>query len=433
VKTHMTFRTTIALVASLTLAGCNKTDSPPNANAAPAGSGAKTQGAPGANPGGAGRAGAGGGRGPTTLTLAASDVSVVQPTTIEDVASISGDLHPIETVVVRARLEGDLDAVNVREGDVVRTGQVLARFDANEQESALRSAEADRVAAQAELSNAEWNADQSTQLLKAGAISEQANKTAQQAVTTAKARLAAAEARVRATSVVVRGTRVLAPTNGVVSKREVESGEHVSRGSPMFEVVRNDVLELVAAVPARAAGAVRVNQPVRFVADGKDFGGRVARVSPTIDPTTRSITVYVEVPNPSGAIRGGTFATGQVVSRTVENVLAIPRDAVHYAADGQSQYAYRIVNDAIEFATLKVGVTDDRLGLVEVIEGLKAGDRIITGNVGNVGRGMKVSIAGGPDNGGRRGVSGGNGGGGGNGRRGAGAGKKGRASADPSR
>jgi RND family efflux transporter MFP subunit len=421
----MTFRTTIALVAGLTLAACNRTDTPPDANAAPTGGQAKTQGAPGENAGGRG-----GGRGPTTLTLAATDVSIVQPTTIEDVASISGDLHPIETVVVRARLEGDLEAVNVREGDVVRAGQLLARFDVNDEESALRSAEADKVAAQAELANAEWNADQSAQLFKAGAISEQANKTAQQAVTTAKARLAAAESRVRATSTVVRDTRVLAPTNGVISKREVENGEHVSRGAPMFEVVRNNVLELVAAVPARAAGAVRVNQPVRFVADGKDFGGRVARVSPTIDPTTRSITVYVEVPNPSGAIRGGTFATGQVVSRTVENVLAIPRDAIHYSADGQSQYAYRIVNDAIEFATLKLGVTDDRLGLVEVIDGLKAGDRIITGNVGNVGRGMRVSIAGGPDNGGRRGISGNNGG---NGRRGAGAGKKGAASPNTTR
>jgi RND family efflux transporter MFP subunit len=412
------------LVAALALAACNKTDSPPDANAAPAaGAGTKAGGQPAS-----GAARGAGGRGPTTLTLAASDVSVVQPTTIEDVASISGDLHPIETVVIRARLEGDLDAVNVREGQVVRTGQVLARFDANEQESALRSAEADKVAAQSELSTAEWNADQSTQLFKAGAISEQANRTAQQAVSTAKARLAAAESRVRATSTVVRDTRVIAPTNGVVSKRLVENGEHVSRGASMLEIVRNDVLELVASVPARAAGAVREGQAVRFVADGRDFGGRVARVSPTIDPTTRSITVYVEVPNPSGAIRGGTFATGQVVSRTVENVLAIPRDAIHYSADGGSQYAYRIVNDAIEFATLKTGVTDERLGLVEILEGLKAGDRIITGNVGNVGRGMKVSIAGsGPDNGGRRGITGGNGGNG-SGRRGGGGTRNGRAS-----
>src|SRR5205085_9714443 len=134
---------------------------------------------------------------------------------------------------------------------------------------------------------------------------------------------------------------------------------------------RNNVLELVAAMPARDASAVQVDQGVRFVADGRPFTGRVARISPTIDPVTRAVTVYVEVPNPSGALRGGTFATGQVVSRTVSNVLAIPRDAIHYSADGNAQYAYRIVNDAIEYASLKTGVTDDRLGLVEVLEGLK--------------------------------------------------------------
>jgi RND family efflux transporter MFP subunit len=352
-----------------------------------------------------------GGRGPTTLTLSASDVAVVQPTTIEDVASISGDLHPIETVIVRSRIEGDLDAVTVREGDVVRSGQLLARFDAGEQEAALRSAEADRVAAQSDLANAQWNAEQSAQLFKAGAISEQANKTAQQAVVTMKARLAAAESRVRSTATTARDTRIVAPTTGIVSKRDVENGEHVARGASMFTLVRNDVLELVAAVPARAAGAVRVGQTVRFVADGRDFSGRVARVSPTIDPTTRAVTVYVEVPNPAGTIRGGTFATGQVVSRTVSNVIAIPQDAVHHAADGVTQYAYRIVNDLIEYAPVTTGVTDERVGLVEVVSGLKAGDRIITGNVGNVGRGMRVSIIGGE--GGRRGAADASAGGGG--------------------
>jgi membrane fusion protein, multidrug efflux system len=343
------------------------------------------------------------------LTLAATDISVVQPTTIEEVASISGDLHPIETVVLRSRIEGDLDVVAVREGDVVRTGQVLARFDAKEQESAARSAEADRIAAESDLENAKWNAEQSAKLFKAGAIAERDNKAAQQTVVTMQARLAAAESRVRATSSVVRDTRVIAPTTGVISKRDVESGEHVSRGAAMFTIVRSDVLELSAAVPARAAGAVRVGQSVRFVADGRDFGGRVARVSPTIDPATRSLSVFVEVPNPSGAIRGGTFATGQVVSRTVANVIAIPRDAIHYTPDGTGQFAYRVVNDAIEYAPLKVGVTDERLGLVEIVDGLKAGDRIITGNVGNVGRGMRVSVVGGE--GGRRGGNGATGGG----------------------
>ncbi|MEO5568472.1 MAG: efflux RND transporter periplasmic adaptor subunit [Gemmatimonadaceae bacterium] len=397
----MNLRSLIVIAALVSLAACSDSDTPPDAAAAPT-SGRGATGTSG-NTAAPGR----GGRGPQTLTLAASDISVVQPTTIEDVAAISGNLDPIETVAVRSRIEGDLELVAVREGDVVRAGQLLARFDANEQESAARSAEADRAAARSDLANAEWNAEQSAQLFKAGAIAERDNKAAQQTVATMRARLAATDARVRATSSIVRDTRVIAPTSGVVSKRDVENGEHVARGATMFTVVRNDMLELVAAVPARAAGMVRVGQPVRFVADGRNFGGRVARVSPTVDVTTRSVTVYVEVANPSGALRGGTFATGQVVSRTASNVLAIPQNAIHYSPDGTSQYAYRIVNDAIEHATLRTGVTDDRLGLVEVLEGLQAGDRIITGNVGNVGRGMRVSIAGGAD--GRRGAAGGRG------------------------
>lgn len=397
----MKLRSLFLIVALASGAACGDSETPPDASAAPVGG----RGATGVSGNTAApSAGARGGRGPQTLTLAASDISTVQPTTIEDVAAISGNLDPIETVAVRSRIEGDLELVAVREGDVVRAGQLLARFDAREQESAARSAEADRAAAQSDLANAEWNAEQSAQLFKAGAIAERDNKAAQQAVATMKARLAATDSRVRATSSIVRDTRVIAPTSGVVSKRDVENGEHVARGAMMFTVVRNDMLELVAAVPARAAGMVRVGQPVRFVADGRNFGGRVARVSPTIDPTTRSVTVYVEVANPSGVIRGGTFATGQVISRTASNVLAIPRGAIHYSPDGRTQYAYRITNDAIEHAALRTGATDERLGLVEVLDGLQAGDRIITGNVGNVGRGMRVSIAGGAD--GRRGAGG---------------------------
>jgi RND family efflux transporter MFP subunit len=405
-------RTLSPLVVVALLAACGGEDAasgatrtPATPNASQTAAGGSTQAGRGGSPGQRGA----GGRGGQTLTLAESDVAVVKPTTIEDVAAISGDLHPIETVSVRARIEGDLDAVSVRDGQTVRAGQVLATFDASEQQSNQKSAEADRASAQADLANAQWNAEQSARLFKAGAIADRDNKAAQQAVTSAQARLAATEAKLRSTAITVRDTRVIAPTTGVIEKRLVENGEHVSRGTTMFTIVRNDVLELVAAMPARDAGAVRVGQSVRFIADGKDFAGRVARVSPTIDPVTRAVTVYVEVPNPSGAIRGGTFATGQVISRTVSNVIAIPRDALHQAQDGVTQYAYRIQGDLIELASVRTGVVDERQNLVEITDGLKAGDRIITGNVGNLGRGMKVSILGSE---GRRGqgANGGNGG-----------------------
>lgn len=409
-----------ALVAlCVALAACNR-DTPNDAAAATAGRGGTSSGGTGQSaPGGRGGqtgGGTGRGRGPSSITLASTDITVVQPITIEDVTPISGDLRPIETVDIRSRLEGNIDKVYVREGEVVHQGQLLARFESSDQESTRRSAEADRASAEADVATAQWNAEQSAKLLKAGAISERDDKVAQQTLASAKARLAATEARLRTSDISLRDTRILSTTNGIVDKRLIEAGEHVLRGAALFSVVRNDMLELVAAMPARDANSVRVGQTVRFTADARQYTGHVARLSPTIDPVTRSVTVYAQVPNSNGELRGGTFATGQVVSQTIPNVLAIPRDAVHQRQGTGESYVYRIVNKTIDVTTVKLGVTDERLGVTQIVEGLEAGDRIVSGNVGTIGRGMQVSIAGGDSSAGERQtgrLGGGNGGRGG--------------------
>ncbi|MDB4882810.1 MAG: efflux transporter, family, subunit, partial [Gemmatimonadetes bacterium] len=303
-------------------------------------------------------------------------------------------LRPSETIDVRSRIEGDLQAVYVREGQQVSAGQLLARFEASQQESSRASAEADRVAARAELSNAEWTLEQNASLFKAGAIAERDYKVSQQGVATSRARLAATEARLRASGNEARDTRVLAPASGVVDKRLVDGGVHLGKGAPMFTIVRSQTLELAAAVPSRQAAAVRVGQVVHFVADARRFDGRVARVSPTIDPTTRAVTVYVQVPNPGSTLRGGTFATGRVVSRTLTNVLAVPGAALRQSQEDGRPFVYRVDGKTLNVAPVQVGVVDEQLGLAQVTEGLQAGDKVVVGNVGTLGRGMQVTIAG---------------------------------------
>ena len=339
----------------------------------------------------AGPGGRAGGRGVQTLTVAESDVTVARRSTLVDGVAITGTLRPIETVELRARLEGDLQGVYVREGDFVRAGQILARFESTEQESTAQSAVADRVAAQGELSTAEWNLEQAQQLFEAGAIPETDLRTARNAVATARARLAATNSRLRTSTMSARDTRVLAPTSGVIEKRFVENGEHIARGGEMFTLVRNDILELAAAVPERRANAVRVGQSVEFDANGAKIVGRVARLSPTIDPASRSITVYVQVPNGTRAIRGGTFATGTVLARTITNAMVVPQSALRQTAAGK-QLAYKIENGALDTATVQVGVVDDRLGVVEALTGVADGDSLIAGNVGSLAVGMKVQI-----------------------------------------
>jgi RND family efflux transporter MFP subunit len=334
------------------------------------------------------------GRAAPSITLAASDIGRVRRDVIEEGIAVTGDLRPIESVEIRARIEGDLVGVYVREGQRVRAGQVLARFESSEQLSGHTSAEADRVSAQSELATAQWNLEQTTELFRAGAVSELDFKTAQQSVTTARARVAAADARVRASGSLVRDTRVIAPTSGVISRKLVENGEHVARGAGLFSVVRSDVLELAAAVPARQANAVNVGQNVHFVADGRAFVGKVARVSPTVDPATRSVTVFVQIPNASGSLKGGTFASGRVVSRVVSGALVVPSAAVRQSAGEGKPYVYRIAGNAIDIASVQIGVVDDRAGVSEILQGLNEGDRVVVGNVGALGRGMQVIVAG---------------------------------------
>lgn len=332
------------------------------------------------------------GEGGASIVLSERDVHTVERDTIESAVAVSGDLKPIEEIVVRARIEGDLVEVPVREGDRVREGQLLARFEDSEQLSERASASADSAAAAGELATATWNAEQADELFRAGAIPERDARAARQAVEAARARLAAALARVRATSSLTRDTRIVAPTTGTIERRLVENGEHVARGAELFTLVRSDVLELAASVPARQAGDIRAQQIVRFSAAGRSFEGRVARVSPTINTANRSLTVYVRVPNADGAVRGNTLATGRIVGRSIPDALVVPVAALRQTSGDGATFVYRLVGDVLEHADVQLGIVDDVSGIAEVTSGLTEGDRIVVGNVGVLGRGMKVRI-----------------------------------------
>lgn len=346
-----------------------------------------------AAPGGPGGGGPGGGGGPS-VTLAATDVTQPRLAALEDAIAITGTLEPLERAEVRARLEGDVQTVLVREGQAVRAGQLLAVFDAGDQAGNARSAAADVAAARSELSTAEWTLEQNRELHREGAIPERDVRVAEQAVAAARARLAAAQARSGTSRREVGDTRVVAPVSGVIERRTVNPGEHVTRNGALFTLVRGDVLELAAAVPERAAAAVQPGQTVRFTADGSEFTGRVARMSPSVDPGSRSVTVYVQVPNADGRLRAGTFASGRIVSRVVDGAMVLPVAAIREGREGGPPVVYRVVDEKIDVVPVTIGLRDETQGLVQVTEGVTETDQVVVGNVGILGKGMAVRMAG---------------------------------------
>lgn len=331
-----------------------------------------------------------------SVVLSGTDVFRVVSGLIEEGVPISGGLRPIETLSIRARVEGDVLEVPVREGDVVERGALLARFENTEQEAGLKSAEADRLAAETDASTAQWNLDQTRELFAAGAVPEREMRAATQTAATANARLAATDARQRSAALAARDTRVTAPVAGTIDRRAIERGVRAARGAELFTLVRTDVLELTAAVPARRIGGIRTGQLVRFFADGREIEGRVARISPTIDPASQSVTVYVQVPNTDGALKGNTFATGQIIERALPNSLLVPQSAIRQpaAGSGNELFVWRLVGGALERAPVVLGIVDEARGVVQVISGLAAGDEIVIGNVGMLGAGMQVQLIG---------------------------------------
>ncbi|HUP88049.1 MAG TPA: efflux RND transporter periplasmic adaptor subunit [Longimicrobiales bacterium] len=388
----------LALCAMLVVAGCSKKDDDANAQTnrpaagAPVAADPRAQGGPAGQGGGGG---AGGGRRNMSVTLAAADVASVVRMPIERSIAITGELRPIDRVEIRARQEGDLLDVYVREGQRVGVGAILARFESFSEEGNVQSAEADRASARSAFTTAQWNLDQTKELFKEGAIPERDLRAAEQQVASARAQLAASEARLRSVANSLRDTRVTAPVAGVIETRTAAPGEHVPRGAQLFSLVRNDALELAATVPAAQAGALAVGQTIRFSAGGRAVIGKISRISPTVDPTSRAVKVYVNVPNRDGSMRGGTFATGRLVLSTNPSAITIPAAAVRFSAQNNQPFVYRIAAGKLEQANVRVGYSDPSSGMVEVVSGLEAGDKIVVGNVGTLGKGMKVQIVGG--------------------------------------
>lgn len=330
-----------------------------------------------------------------SIAVAPADIATARTGSLSDGVPITGLLRPLESVDMHARIEGDLTGVYVREGQHVQQGQLLAQFESVAQESGAASARAGQAAAKADLSQAEWNFKQSGDLFHAGAISEADYRVSQQAVDAARARLAAAVAALEEANITARDTKVVAPISGVIDKRLVDIGEHITKGASMFTLVRGQTLELAATVPERRASSIKVGQKVTFAVQGLSFTGKVARVSSTIDPNTRSITVYVDVDNSDGTLKGNSLATGDVIASTVNGVLLVPTSALHQTADSGKTYVYRVNTGAVEQVYVNLGIVNDQAGLAQIISGLKAGDQVVVGNVGTLAPGTQIQIIGG--------------------------------------
>lgn len=329
------------------------------------------------------------------IVLSGQDIATAETRTIGAAVLVSGNLDPADVVSVKAQIPGTVTSVRVDRGTQVSRGQVLAVIEAQGIRGQAAGAAAQVAAAQAQRSVAQQRLDASKKLYDAGAISAIEYKTAQANLEAADAQVAVARAGAAGASESAARATITAPISGVVSARAVSGGEAVSPGAELFTIVNATDLELDGQVGVQDAPRVRAGQAVTFTLDGypgQVFRGSVARVDPTADPATRQVGVYVRLPNPGRRIVGGQYARGRIETGGTTSAVVIPEAAIT-SRSADSATVFAIVGNRISRRPVLLGARDEGTGLVAVLSGVRAGERVLMNPSSDIGDGTIVSIA----------------------------------------
>ena len=352
----------------------------------------------------------------------------------------TGSLAADEQTDVAPTVAGKVIAIGVDLGSFVKQGTVLARLDDRDARirlqqaeaqvaqarSAVRQAEAriglrsgqsfdpSRVAevrnAQVALELAEKNLHRYERLIESGDVSRSAldqqkaqrDQLQQQyevqltqaqqnfaAVQTARAAVNSAQTQVTSARKAIADAVVLAPMSGYVSDRPVALGEYVTTSSKVVTIVRTNPLRMKIDVPEQAIGEVQVGQSVSLTVSAyadRTFNGRVARVSPSVTATSRTLTVEAEVENGGNILKPGQFATVRILLPRSDPAVLVPVRAVR--TEGGTSRVFVVKDGRADQRLVQLGQTEG--DLVEIRSGVAADEPVVTSNVDKLSDGIAI-------------------------------------------
>ena len=356
-------------------------------------------------------------------------VETVKEETMKRAVELVGTLAAVDQVTISSEADGKVSRILADLGDRVKAGQTLVQVDREKQQynfdqqrASLEKAlaqlgapdaqhlpEAEKTPdvqkAAADLAQAKQAHDRASQLFKRTLVPQQ---TLDDAATTLQSRQAsydlslqnaknlrasiqASEASMKLADRQLRDTEIRAPFDGIVEKRLVNLGELVKTQMPVMAIVRVDPLKVIAEIPEKMAPWIKQGQPVQLRVDAypeQTFSGKVSRISPAVNAATRAFPFEALVPNQDATLKPGTFARVHIESGKVDTVLTLPYTTLQYRYGVNRVFV--IDGDKLAGRELKVG---DRLGeRIEILSGVKAGDRVASSDIDKLVDGQKVSV-----------------------------------------
>jgi membrane fusion protein (multidrug efflux system) len=329
---------------------------------AAAGGGAPVASAPAAPRGG-------GPGGPVTV-----EVGKVVSLTLLDDAQAVGSLRSRQGVMLRPEVSGRVAKINFADGQRVRQGQLLVQLDDTLQQAQLQQADAQAAIART-------NLQRSRELLAQGFVS-------QSAVDQNSAALQVAEAQVALARAQLARMKLLAPFDATAGIKLVNVGDYLKDGADIVNLEDMSSMAVDFRLPERYLARVRAAQPVELAVDalpGRTFKGRVDAVDAQVDANGRSLLVRARVDNPDAVLRPGMFARPRVVFAVREGALVVPEEAL--VPLGDKQFVFKLESDGQ--GGQQARRLQARLGLrlegkVELLDGLAAGDLVVTAGQGRL-------------------------------------------------
>jgi HlyD family secretion protein len=360
---------------------------------------------------------------PTPVTVEAANLGA-----IDHVVTADAVLYPINQANVTAKISSPVKRMLVNRGDHVRAGQLLAELEsgdlaaaANESNSQLEQTQAayqtltgatvpeDKTKAQTDVETAKQVLDAAKKvydsrvaLQKEGALAQKLVDDAKVAVVQAQAQFDTAQHHLEALNQVsqresIRGAQaqmnaakahyensavqlsyaqIHSPIAGVVSERLVYPGEMPPSGGPILSIV--DISQVVARanVPVKEATSIRVGRPARIAGPDGDLAGKVTVVSPSVDSSTTTVEVWVQLPNPGERLKPGGTVRVSIIAETIQNTIVVPATALLNSDEGGPKVIVIDKSSVAHERKISVGVRQgDR---VQIVSGLTAGDQVVT-------------------------------------------------------
>ena len=294
------------------------------------------------------------------------EVVVARMDTVRDEISATGQIEAVQSIDLRPEVDGRIVEIVIREGQEVEQGTPLFKVDDAQLRAQVAQLEAQRDLAQQALARAKDLAQQN------------ASSTADLEKAEAEAR--SAQAQYDLQRIRLERTTVRAPFAGVVGQRYVSLGDYVTSSTKLSSLHTVTPQRATFQVPERFARQLRPGQQVSFrvaAIAGRDFTGEVDFVDPVVQLPGRTILVKARVPNPARLLQPGMFIEARLVTAVRSEAIVVPEDAV-VPAPGSS-FVWVVADGKADRRKVTLGVRTP--GFVEVMDGVKAGEQVVTGGL----------------------------------------------------